>query len=69
MDFRKLVNIDGSYWRISRVIDFNPLTNKPTKVELIQWEEIGVFAARVPEYGTFDPNDADPIPDENIQGL
>jgi|TARA_Y100000004_G_scaffold110114_1_gene123533 hypothetical protein len=69
LDFRKLVNIDGSYWRISRVIDFNPITNKPTKVELIQWEEIGVFAARVPEYGTFDPNDADPIPDENIQGL
>tara|TARA_R100000781_G_scaffold2475_4_gene4016 strand:+ start:128 stop:3238 length:3111 start_codon:yes stop_codon:yes gene_type:complete len=69
LDFRKLVNIDGSYWRISRVIDFNPITNKPTKVELIQWEEIGVFAARVPEFGTFDPTDFDPIPDENIQGL
>ena len=69
LDFRKLVNIDGSYWRISRVIDFNPIINKPTKVELIQWEEIGVFASRVPEFGTFDPTDFDPIPDENIQGL
>lgn len=69
LDFRKLVNIDGSYWRISRVIDFNPILNKPTKVELIQWEEIGVFAARVPEFGSFDPTDFDPVPDENIQGL
>ena len=52
LDFRKLVYIDGVYWRINRVIDYFPNDNKTTKVELVQWLELGVFAASTPALGT-----------------
>ena len=52
LDFRKLVYIDGVYWRINRVIDYFPNDNKTTKVELVQWLELGGFAASTPALGT-----------------
>ncbi len=52
LDFRKLVYIDGVYWRINRVIDYFPNDNKTTKVELVQWLELGAFAASTPALGT-----------------
>jgi hypothetical protein len=39
LDLSKLVNIDGVYWRINKIVDFNPLKNGVTKVELIQWTQ------------------------------
>lgn len=45
LDLRKLVYIDGSYYRINRIIDFQPNNNKTTKVELVLWEELGGFEA------------------------
>ena len=48
LDFRKLVYIDGVYWRISRVIDYKPHRNESTKVELIEWFEIGFSDANTP---------------------
>tara|TARA_R110000824_G_scaffold346775_5_gene533639 strand:+ start:406 stop:3525 length:3120 start_codon:yes stop_codon:yes gene_type:complete len=45
LDLRKLVYIDGSYYRINRVIDFQPNNNKTTKVELVLWEDLGSFEA------------------------
>ena len=53
LDFRKLVYIDGVYWRINRVLDYQPNKNTTTKVELLQWIETGVFAASAPSFGNF----------------
>tara|TARA_R110002033_G_scaffold52148_4_gene99344 strand:+ start:1906 stop:4869 length:2964 start_codon:yes stop_codon:yes gene_type:complete len=37
LDLSKLVYINGSYWRINKVVDYAPLKNITTKVEFIQW--------------------------------
>ena len=39
LDLRRLVYLDGYYYRINRVVDFQPNNNKVTKVELILWSE------------------------------
>ena len=51
LDFTKLVYIDGVYWRINKVIDYKPNNNESTKVELIEWFQIGIFAATAPIFG------------------
>ncbi len=51
LDFRKLVYIDGVYWRINKVVDYQPNKNQPTKVELIEWLQLGTFAAVAPSFG------------------
>jgi len=53
LDFRKLVYIDGVYWRINRILDYQPNKNTTTKVELLQWIETGAFAATAPSFGNF----------------
>jgi len=50
LDFRKLVYIDGVYWRLNKVVDYQPNKNQPTKVELIQWISLGAFAAVSPSF-------------------
>ena len=50
LDFRKLVYIDGVYWRINKVVDYQPNKNQPTKVELVEWLQIGAFAATAPSF-------------------
>ena len=45
LNLRRLVYIDGYYYRINRIIDFQPGKNQSTKVELILWEEVGVYPA------------------------
>ena len=52
LDFTKLVYIDGVYWRISRVVDYQPNKNESTKVELVEWQKIGTFAATTPSFGS-----------------
>ena len=52
LDFRRLVYVDGVYWRINRIVDYMPNQNNPTKVELIEWFQVGVFAASAPAYGS-----------------
>ncbi len=54
LDFRKLVYIDGDYWRINKIKDFNPLTNTTTKVELIQWINLGDSTAYIPVLNKYD---------------
>jgi len=51
IDFSKLIYIDGVYWRLNRIIDFQPNKNISTKVELLEWFEVGVFAATAPMIG------------------
>tara|TARA_R100000935_G_C2838973_1_gene169888 strand:- start:290 stop:3388 length:3099 start_codon:yes stop_codon:yes gene_type:complete len=41
LDLRKLVYIDGYYYRINRVVDYMPNNNEVTKVELVLWEDLG----------------------------
>tara|TARA_R110000765_G_scaffold46130_2_gene95222 strand:- start:391 stop:3795 length:3405 start_codon:yes stop_codon:yes gene_type:complete len=37
LSFRKMVYIDGIYYKLLKVIDYQPHLNVPTKVELQQW--------------------------------
>lgn len=39
IDLRRLVYIDGSYWKINKIVDYAPAKNDLTKVELIEWTE------------------------------
>jgi len=43
LDLRKLVYLDGSWWRVNRVSEFSPANNQSTKVELIQWLDVGYY--------------------------
>ena len=54
LDLRKLIYIDGDYWRINKISDYAPLTNKTTKVELVKWISYGGFASDEP---TLNQND------------
>jgi hypothetical protein len=36
LDFRKLIYLDGDYWRINKIVDYQPNNNQATKVELVQ---------------------------------
>jgi len=72
LDFRKLVYIDGVYWRINKVIDYQPNKNQSTKVELVEWFNTGVFAATAPSFsggtsnwGGVHGGYGDPAPDDS----
>jgi len=41
LNFRKLVYLDEVYWRINKIIDYQPNNNTTTKVELIQYSFLG----------------------------
>ena len=43
IDLRKLVYLDESWWRINRISEYSPANNQSTKVELIQWLEVGYY--------------------------
>tara|TARA_R110001606_G_scaffold284654_2_gene432918 strand:- start:4 stop:3084 length:3081 start_codon:yes stop_codon:yes gene_type:complete len=51
LDFSKLIYIDGCYWRINKISDFKPNKNESTKVELIEWFELGEFPIDAPQFG------------------
>lgn len=38
LDLRRLVYLDGYYYRINRIIDYKPNSNETTQVELIYWD-------------------------------
>lgn len=37
LNFRKLIYLDGTYWRLLKVLEFAPAKNQPTKIEVVQW--------------------------------
>tara|TARA_R110002051_G_scaffold105182_1_gene178032 strand:+ start:2944 stop:5982 length:3039 start_codon:yes stop_codon:yes gene_type:complete len=50
LDLRKLVYVNGYYYRINQIVDFQPNNNKTTKVELLLWENKGGFLAYPAEF-------------------
>ena len=48
LDFKKLIYINGVYYRLNKIIDYQPNKNQSTKVELIEWLQLGNFAASAP---------------------
>jgi hypothetical protein len=53
LNFRKLIHIDGAYWILNKIVDYMPHKNEPTKVELVEWVELGSsFAASLPQIGS-----------------
>lgn len=51
LDFRKMIYIDGVYYKLVKVLDYQPHMNVPTKVELHQWSPNAGSVA--PEYGVW----------------
>jgi hypothetical protein len=45
LDLRRLVYIDGYYYRINNIIDYRPNNNEVTKVELVLWQDLGFLSA------------------------
>jgi hypothetical protein len=41
LDFRDLVYLDGIYYRINKIIDYKPHLNQSTKVELMEFFDLG----------------------------
>ena len=41
-DFRKLVYLDGMYYRVNKIVDFKPHKNESTKMELVEHIDLGV---------------------------
>ena len=39
LNFARLIYIDGTLWRLNRIIDYNPISNETTKVELLKLME------------------------------
>lgn len=39
LDLSRLIYVDGTYWRINKIIDYSPVKNTTTKVECVQWIE------------------------------
>tara|TARA_R110000772_G_scaffold166309_1_gene277970 strand:- start:147 stop:2804 length:2658 start_codon:yes stop_codon:yes gene_type:complete len=56
LDLRKLVYIDGVYWRINKINDYSPLNNETTKVELVKWIFYGGFEKYTPRINKNDGN-------------
>ena len=62
IDFRNLIHIDGTYWRLNKIIDYAPHINAPTKVELVEWRDLGEFQSGDPTvqytdgWFPYDPN-------------
>jgi hypothetical protein len=45
LDFRDIILIDNSYWRLNKVVDYNPIgADKTTKVVLYKLNNINIFA-------------------------
>jgi len=73
LDFTKLIYIDGVYWRMNKVVDYQPNKNQSTKVELIEWLQLGTFAATAPSFtgstnnwGGWNPQDGSQDDNQNI---
>ena len=47
LDFRKLVFVDGVYYRINKIVDFKPHLKQPTKVELVEYFELGIDSSTI----------------------
>lgn len=43
LDFRDIIQIDGVYWRLNRVLDYNPFKDGLTKCELIKVLDLDPF--------------------------
>ena len=54
LDMRKLIYIDGVYWRISKITNYKPQSNSTTKVELIEWLNLGDNPAYTPQLNQYD---------------
>jgi hypothetical protein len=40
LDFSRLIWIDGSLWRLNKVVDYNPMDNDTTKCEFLKVIEL-----------------------------
>ena len=65
LDLRRLVYIDGVYWRINKIVDFKPNQNTTTKVELVEWVQIGDIVASNPTINPYSDNLGNSDVDDN----
>ena len=46
-DFRSLIYIDGVYYRVNKIVDYKPHRNESTKVELVEFLDLGSGSVNV----------------------
>lgn len=56
LDFRNYIYVDGQLYRLNKIIDYNPLTNSTTKVELLKVLDYTTFQTQVKEITNGDDN-------------
>ena len=59
LDFRNLIYINGIYYRLNKISDYNPLLNQSTKVELLKVNDLTYFQSKFSD-NTNGNNDGDP---------
>ncbi len=63
LSFANFVRIDGAIWHLNKVIDYNPASDVPTKVEFVQVRDISAYSQMLLDnwYGIeFDTQNPDP---------
>lgn len=43
INLSSLIYLEESWWRINKIVDYNPAKNETTKVQLIQWFDVGKY--------------------------
>lgn len=68
LDFRNTIYVDGQYYRLNKIIDYNPLNNAPTQVELFKVEDVLLFQQEeIKSTNTGNGNGDNPFDDNEIK--
>jgi len=65
LDFRNLIYINGIYYRLNKVSDYNPLLNQSTKVELLKVNDLTYFQSKLSDTTNGNDNNNDDPQDKN----
>jgi hypothetical protein len=59
-DFRNRVYVKESYYYVNKIMDYNPIANDLTKVELLKIKDYDDYVAATPTIGAIETNFGDP---------
>jgi len=61
LDFRNTINIDGQYYRLNKISDYNPMSNNTTSVSLIKLLDVLIFQQQVKDINNGNDNIFDDV--------
>ena len=56
-DFRNIVYVKDAYYYVNKIMDYNPLSNELTKIELLKLKEYDSYAETTPNIGVIETDD------------